>query len=73
MTDTCERANKWFRKCKWQPIYDTKEPSDELRYRIEMSYQLPEWLALLGVIERTYVGARCLTCGKYIPRDSECN
>jgi hypothetical protein len=65
----CERAGKWFRGCNWETIYDVKEPSKALQDSIETTWQLPQWLAKLGIEDTRYVGALCKTCGKYIARD----
>ena len=55
--------------CKWQPMYDTKGPSKELAHKISTCWQLPAWLAELGVFEETFVGVMCVRCGKTICRD----
>lgn len=67
MTD-CERANRWFFGCRWEHMYDTKGPSEELAEQIRSSWQLPHWLAKLGVYEQKYVGSICVRCGKTVDR-----
>ena len=69
----CERANKWIRGCNWETVYDLKKPCDELKSQIMTTWQLPQWLAKLGVHDYRYVGSICKTCGKYIPREGEMN
>ena len=69
MSASCNRANKWFRSCNWETIYDTQGPSEGLDSYISTSFTLPAWLAKLAKEETVYVGALCKTCGKYISRD----
>lgn len=70
MTEKCKQAGRWFRGCNWHSIYDTKEPCVELKGRIYSTWTLPDWLAKLGIVEKTYVGAICKTCGEYKPREA---
>jgi hypothetical protein len=68
---SCNRAGKLFRGCKWQILYDTKTPSEELRLQITKSWELPLWLAEMGIEEEKYVGAICTTCGKTANRNGK--
>jgi hypothetical protein len=68
---TCQRASRWFRHCKWEAVYDTSAPSDELANAIRSSWSLPQWLAELGVVRSIYVGSMCSTCGRYEPRQDD--
>jgi hypothetical protein len=70
MTD-CARAGKLFRGCKWQVMYDLKSPSKEVLAQISRSWELPYWLAELGIVHETYVGSICTTCGKTANRDGQ--
>ena len=70
MYETCERANKLWRHCDWEAVYDIVKPHEELARSAffssaeELGAELIEAL----VIRETYVGSLCKTCGKYIPR-----
>jgi hypothetical protein len=70
MTDICERANKLWRHCDWEHLYDVVKPSKELQHAIYGVDELPEWLAELGVTRCTWVASICKTCGRFNPRPS---
>lgn len=67
----CIRAGKIFRRCNWNILYDTKSPSEEIRDQIRRSWEVPLWLAELGVEEEKYVGSICTTCGKTANRNGK--
>lgn len=66
----CARLDKLFRSCSWTAVYDEVKPSDPLADYIFCEMEVSVEIARLGVETKTYVGALCTTCGKFIRRDS---
>ena len=69
--EMCERVGKWFRHCDWTTVYDHKGPSKALSQKLTACWELPLEFAKLGIKPETYIGAVCLTCGKFIGKDGE--
>jgi len=67
----CDRKGRWIRGCRWEAQYDTQSP----RRGADMSWGTitgPSQAVLETFMDReTYVGALCLTCGAYTPRQEE--
>lgn len=58
----CERKNRWWRGCRFQPRYDRKFPPN--LSKTGTSY--PDSLEALK--EQFYVADVCVTCGKVVKR-----
>ncbi len=57
----CERKNKWWRGCKFEPRYDSRLPNG-----LEMNWGSSSHLE--AIKDKTYVADICVTCGKKIKR-----
>ena len=56
----CERKNKWWRGCKFEPRYDSRLPA------IEASWiSIPQ---IEAIKTKVYVADVCVTCGKVVKR-----
>jgi len=59
---TCERRDKWFRPCKFEPRFDLSPvefPGSAERIKISTS-------ALEKFRHKTYCGDVCVTCGRTV-------
>lgn len=73
MVEECKRAGRWFRHCDWETMYDIVKPHKELAssaFFSDAEDLNPEMVEAL-IVRKTYAGALCRTCGKYIPRGGD--
>ena len=67
--ELCDRVGKWYRPCNWTTCYDYKGPSKALERHVDGAWELHLPFAELLIETKTYVGALCQTCGKFIKKD----